>query len=210
MSTTTTYRLAAWGLMIGAVLVAVTAFLAPSESDIRNVVHDQWFYPSVVGGLGGGALILVAWPAVYLRHRAESGWLGLVAMLLVFWAGMALTVGFGLVQLLIVPFLATLALTHVQATEGPASLQTFFLVAPAVVSLGGVLFGVAALRARVYPPYVGILFVVLAIVSFVLGFLSAPHNLAEVAYMLALFLAGLGLASVERSVVSVPTSAFGR
>ena len=89
-------------------------------------------------------------------------------------AGMPLTVGFPLIQLLGLPWTATTSLSSKSLNAGPVSFTIFFAVASAVVSVGGVLFGVATIRARVFSRQLGIGFIVLAAASFVLGFLSLP------------------------------------
>ena len=58
--------------------------------------------------------------------------------------------------------------------EGPVAFTIFFAVASAIVSAGGVLFGVATIRARIFSHQLGIGCIVLTAASFVLGFLSIP------------------------------------
>jgi hypothetical protein len=84
--------------------------------------------------------------------------------------------------------------------------------------LGGVLFGVATIRARVFSRQLGIGFIVLAVASFVLGFLSVPGGggvpmswwwgttgtFGVVAYMIAL--AWYGIELFQNVVVATPTN----
>jgi hypothetical protein len=128
-----------------------------------------------------------------------------------------LTVGFPLIQLLIYPWIATLSISNKALNEGPTSFIFFFAVTSAVVSLGGVLFGVATIRARIFSRQVGIGLIVLAAASFVLGFLSIPGGggihmswwwgttgtFGVVAYMVALAWYGIEL---FRSVGAAPTA----
>jgi hypothetical protein len=58
--------------------------------------------------------------------------------------------------------------------NGPVAFTLFFAVVSAIVSLGGVLFGVATIRAKIFSRQLGIGFIVLTAASFVLGFLSIP------------------------------------
>jgi len=196
MSQSSLYRIAALGLMAGAILVAVCGLLSPQGSNLKAVVESALYYPTAVGVLVGGVLIIAGWPAVYIRQRAETGVLGLVAMLMVLVAGMLLTVAAQFSQTLFFPWLTTLPVSNSQLNNGPAAFGVFFPVASAVVGLGGILFGVATIRARVYSRQLGIGFIVLALASFVLGFLNLPGALSSLGgavYMVALAWAGFEL-----------------
>jgi hypothetical protein len=132
------------------------------------------YYPAAVVVQVVGLLVMAGLPAVYLRQRAESGVLGFVAMMAVFAAGMLLIVGFALIQVLIFPWIATMNVSNKVLNEGPVAFIIFFAVASAIVSLDGVLFGVATIRARIFSHQLGIGCIVLTAGSFVLGFLSIP------------------------------------
>lgn len=173
MSRTVLYRIAAVTLVVGAVLVAASNLLAP-QGGARAAVASGLYYPVGIAVLLGGLLVMGSWPAVYLWQRAESGVLGFAGMVAVFAAGMLLTVGFPLIQLLTFPWIATMNVSNKALNDGPVAFTIFFAVASAVVSLGGVLFGVATMRARVFSRRLGIGIIVLAVASFVLGFLSLP------------------------------------
>lgn len=173
MSRTAVYQIAAVALIVGAVLSAAGNLLAP-QGDARSAIASAGYYPAGVAVLLGGLLVMASWAAVYLWQRAESGILGFAGMTAVLAAGMPLTVGFPLIQLLGLPWTATTSLSSKSLNAGPVSFTIFFAVASAVVSVGGVLFGVATIRARVFSRQLGIGFIVLAAASFVLGFLSLP------------------------------------
>jgi hypothetical protein len=173
MSETVLYRIAAVALVVGAVLVSVGNLLAP-QGDARAAVASGRYYPLALVVLLGGLLVMSSVSAVYLRQRAESGLLGFVGYVAILAAGMALTVGFPLIQVLIYPWIATTSISNKALNDGPVSFTIFFALASAVVSLGGVLFGVATIRARVFSRPLGIGIIVLAAASFVLGFLSLP------------------------------------
>ena len=172
MSQTVLYRIAAVALVVGAVLVTAGNLLAP-QGDARAAVASGLYYPLALGGL----LVMAGWTAVYLRQRAESGVLCFVGFVAVLAAGMLLTVGFPLIQVLIFPWIATMHVSTATLSDGPASFTIFFAVASAIVSLGGVLFGVATIRARIFSRPLGIGIIVLAAASFVLGFLSFPGGI---------------------------------
>jgi hypothetical protein len=173
MSETALYRISAVVLLAGAVLVTAGNLLGP-QGGAREAVASGMYYPAALVVLLGGLLVMAGLPAVYLRQRAESRVLGFVGMVAVFTAAMPLLVGFPLVQVLIFPWIATMSVSSKVLNNGPDSFTIFFAVASAVVSLGGVLFGVATMRARVFSRRLGIGFIVLTGASFVLGFLSIP------------------------------------
>jgi len=216
MSRTVLYQIAAVVLVVGAVLTAAGNLLAP-QGDARAAIASGRYYPIAVAVLVGGLLVMASLPAVYLRQRAESGVLGFAGMVAMLAAGLPLTVGFPLIQVLIYPWIATMNISNKALNEGPTSFTFFFAVASAVVSLGGVLFGVATIRARIFSRQVGIGLIVLAAASFVLGFLSIPGGggirmswwwgttgtFGVVAYMVALAWYGIEL---FRSVGAAPTA----
>jgi hypothetical protein len=173
MSQTALYRIAAIALVVGAVLVAAGNLLAP-QGDARAAVASGLYFPLALIVLLGGLLVMGGWVAVYLRQRAESGVLGFVGFAAVFAAGLLLTVGFPLIQVLIFPWIATMQVSTKILSNGPDSFNVFFAVASGIVSLGGVLFGIATVRARVFSRPLGIGIIILAAASFVLGFLSLP------------------------------------
>ncbi len=105
----------------------------------------------------GAVPVMAGLPSVYLRQRAESG-----------------VLGFALIQVLIFPWIATMNVSNKVLNEGPVSFTIFFAIVSAIVSLGGVLFGVATIRAKIFSRRLGVGCIVLTAASFVLGFLSIP------------------------------------
>jgi hypothetical protein len=173
MSETALYRISAVVLLVGAVLVTAGNLLGP-QGGARAAVASRMYYPAAVVVLLGGLLVMAGLPAVYLRQRAESGVLGFVAMMCVFAAGMLLTVGWSLIQVLIFPWIATMTVSDKFLNDGPVAFTIFFAVVSAIVSIGGVLFGVATFRARIFSHQLGVGCIVLTAASFLLGFLSIP------------------------------------
>ena len=173
MSQTALYRIAAVTLLVGSLLVTVGNLLAP-QGNVRAALASDLYYPATLVVLLGGLLVMPTIIALYLRQRVESGVLGFVGMVAVLGAGMLLSVGFPLILLLIYPWIATMNVSTKVLDEGPVAFTIFFAVVSAVVSLGGVLFGVATIRAKVFSRQLGIGFIVLTVASFVLGFLSLP------------------------------------
>jgi hypothetical protein len=173
MSRKVLYQIAAVALVVGAVVTAVGNLVAP-QGDARSAVASGRYLPLAITVLLGGLLVMAGWPAVYLRQRAESGVLGFVGMVAVLMSGLLLSVAFPLIQVLIYPWISGLNISAKALSDGPMSFNVFFALVSAVVSLGGILFGVATIRAKVFSRPLGIGMIVLAASSFVLGFLSLP------------------------------------
>lgn len=206
MSSKTLYRIAGVALAGGAVLVTVGNLFAP-QGDARAAVASPLYYPAGVVVLFGGILVMAGWPALYLLQRSASGVLGFIGAVAVLAAGMTLTVGFPLTQVLVFPWLATTQISNAALDSGPVAFTVFFATASGVVTIGGILFGVASLRARVFPRPLALALIVLAVVSAVLGFLSLPGGggismswwwgttgtFGVIAYMVALFWYGVEL-----------------
>jgi hypothetical protein len=173
MSQTSLYRVTAVALIVGAVLTAGGNLLGP-QGDARAAVASGMYYPMALVVLLGGLITMASLPAIYLWQRAESGVLGFVGIIAILAAGMCLSVGFPLIQVLMFPWIATMDVSTKILSDGPDAFNFFFAIASGVVSLGGILFGVATIRARRFSRQLGIGFIVLSAASFVLGFLSLP------------------------------------
>jgi hypothetical protein len=167
------YRLGGWALLLGAAIVTAGNLLAP-QGNASSAVADGTYYPAAVAVVVGGLILMAGWPVAYLHQRAQSGALGLVGFVIVLMAGMALTVGFPTILLLMYPWLASLHIASSALSTGPLAFNFFFAAASGMVSLGGVLFGIATLRCRVFSRRLAVSFIALSAASFVLGFLSLP------------------------------------
>jgi hypothetical protein len=167
------YRIGALSLVTGAVLVAIANLLGP-QGDARSAIASAGFYPVAIVNVVGGLLLMAGWPTVYLYQRLQSGRTGFVGFAIVLLAGMALTVGFPTILLLIYPWLSPLDVSNHILDAGPESFNFFFAASSGMVSLGGVVFGIATIRARVFSRRLGVSFIVLSVASLILGFLSLP------------------------------------
>ena len=175
---------------------------------LEEVTTTRWalvHYLGVVMGLLG----LIGMTGIYARQAEESGWLGLIGYVL-FTIFFVITTAFQFVEAFISPVLATAAPQFVEGLLGVASghptgfdlglLPTVYaLNGFAGYMLGGVLLGIATLRARVLPRWAGILLAVAAVMPLAasLPFVSAlfPHPLDRIfAVPMALAWAGLGYA----------------
>jgi len=173
MTKSSLWRIGAWSLIVGALLVTFANLLAP-QGGAREAVASGGYYPSAFINLLGGLILMSAWPVAYLYQRAESGRAGFVGFVMVAVFGMALTVGFPTILLLIYPWLSHLSITSHTLNTGPNIFNFFFAISSGLVSVGGIIFGIATMRAKVFSRQLGMGFIVLSFASSILGFLSLP------------------------------------
>lgn len=110
----------------------------------------------------GAALLLLGLVGLYVSQSEEVGVLGFVGFLAAF-LGTVLLAGTLWFELFITPALAVEDAGLAEAELGLAG----FILAFLLVVLGWLLFGVATLRARVYPRWAAVLLIIGAVVSFV-------------------------------------------
>ena len=194
----------------GSLFVGVQAVHPPET--LAAVTTGTWALVHA-GGVAMCLLILLGLVGIYARQAEETGWLGLAGFLL-FGLMWALTAAFQFAEGLILPLLATDAPAFVEGFLGITSGATSAVnlgVLPAVYALtsglylvGGVLFGVATLRAGVLPRWAGGALAAGTMAPLALSLLL-PHEfirLAAVPVGIALALLGAALWSDRREAVS--------
>ena len=147
-------------LSIGALLNIATETENLSESATTAPYAFTWLLY-----LLGGVLLLLGLVGLYARQSEAAGILGLMGFLVAF-LGTALLVGSAWFQLFVAPFLAVEAPGALDA-EPTGMLAVGFVLSFVVFStLGWILFGVATLRAQVYPRAAAILLIAGVLVNF--------------------------------------------
>lgn len=164
-------------------------------------------------------LFLAGITGLYARQAKESGWLGLAGFLALSltWA---LQTAFIFAETFILPVVAPVAPQFVDSFLGIVNgvpgemnigtLPAIYNVAGLLYMLGGVLFGIATVRARVLPRWAGGLLAIAAAVTPAAALL--PHAIQRFAAVpVALALAGMGYAlwSERREPATQPASANG-
>jgi hypothetical protein len=147
-------------------------------------------------------LALLGITGLYARQVNEAGWLGLAGYIVfsLFWA---LQAPYGFAEAFILPQLTTAAPEVVQGwlalAGGPAggmnlgALATVYQVAGLLYILGGLMFGIATLRAGILSPWAAGLLTVAPLVAPVAGLL--PGELQRIAAVpMGIALAWLGYA----------------
>ncbi len=149
--------IAAGALLAVAALLDLTYF--GSERRFSEVVQTGSYLFQQVLYLLGVMLLLVGLVGLYARHSQAAGALGLVGFLVAF-AGTVLVAGFLWASTFIAPALAAEVPEFLDAGAPPGLFLTFTTFA-----VGWLLFGIATLRARVYPRWAAILLVASAVIS---------------------------------------------
>jgi hypothetical protein len=160
-------------------------------------------------------LFLLGITGIYARQVAEAGWMGLAGFVLA-WAGWALQSGFVFTELFVLPPLATAAPEFVESflalgnNEITAEMN-IGAAAPAYAAvgvlylLGGLVFGIATVRAGVLPRWPAALLAVTALLTPLAALL--PHWLQRYAAIpMGIAFVGLGYALwTERSAQRLET-----
>jgi hypothetical protein len=135
---------------------------------LASVTTPVWLAVHVLA-MGTSIFGLLGLTGIYARQAEKSGWLGLAGYLLLnFW--LAIILGFTFVEVFILPALATVAPTFVDAWLGMfngtsggidlTALSTVWTITGPLYILGGILFGIATVRAGILPRWAGVLLAV--------------------------------------------------
>lgn len=146
-----------------------------------------WMY------LIGAVLLLIGLVCLYVSQSEEAGVLGLIGFLISF-SGTVLLAGTLWFELFITPALASEAPRLAEAELGLVGFVLTFLL----VVVGWFLFGLATLRARLYPRWSAMLLLVGVIVSFL------PVPLSGVVFSVAVSWMGLVLFTRTGAAVRQP------
>jgi hypothetical protein len=181
MSFTTLYRLSGIILLLGALVSVIaglmtlffnhnyTASLSTFQSPLWSTYYSLFFVAL--------ALILLGLPALYLRQAGRRGGvLGLVGVLLIMLGNFLLMAMIGYF-VSILPLLAAKAPQVINAAF-ESGFGIFPLGGTAFGLIGLILLGIAVIRARVFPPFVGILLIASVVLNLVAFFLQSGDVLA--------------------------------
>lgn len=150
---------------------------------------------------------------IYVRQAVKTGWLGLAGFILLsLW--MVVIMGFSFVEAFILPQMATASPALVDSwmkmfNGGTGAinvgvLPTLWTLTGPVYILGGLLFGIATFRARIFPRGAAVLLALGTLLAPVAGLLSLAAQ-PKIAIPTGLALAWLGYALMtERPAPAVP------
>ena len=187
MSTRLLYRLSGGTLIAASLLIIVGSILSNILfSGGRNTTPQQYMsLPWLLVGLVsliGSMLFVIGLPGMYLRQAGRAGVLGLVGFILVFF-DFLLQGTFSTLQVTVLPLLAQVASKLLEGETLPGSMFLLLLVFSLLDVIGAILFGIATIRAQVFPRWTGVLLIIVGIGA---GLLFAfPGAIIEIVYSIA-------------------------
>lgn len=161
MSSRTLYRLSGGTLIAGSLLILlgsiVGAILFPGHSSTpAQVLGSSWPLVMLMT-LIGSLLFVIGLPGMYLRQAERAGALGLIGFILIFFDLLLQGAVFSSVQIVVLPLLAQKAPQLLGGNGLPFSAFLILLVSGLMQIIGGILLGIATMRAHVFPRWTGVL-----------------------------------------------------
>jgi hypothetical protein len=188
MSSTTLYRLSGFSLLVGSVLAVIGTILGLLSSDPASTITVAGAMVSLVGG----TLLVLGLPGMYAIQAQRAGILGLIGTTLMLIYVLILGTFGNTFNALVLPYIAT----HAPAlmNNPPGGLELFFMVGGLLGAVGGILLGIAIMRAAILPRWAGLLLMVGVVLQFAGDFLQSPiANLGFLFVMIAFAWLGLGV-----------------
>ena len=149
------FALAGVSAMISGFLFGVIQLVHPSD-ELSSVGTDQW----LLAHLLTIAFAFTAIPGLvglYLKQAPQVGWWGFTGFVLLL-SGFALMLCFGFFEAFVAPGLVhdspeyvASALSILDGEAGPQYLGTVYQINGALYMVGGLIFGITTLRAKVFP-----------------------------------------------------------
>jgi hypothetical protein len=175
----TLYQLSGFSLVLSALLMLIGLILHPVDTGVATA-KDPLIMASYLLGFFSVLFTLLGLPGVFLRQAERAGLLGLLGMLLTFFAIAILDGTHTVISFAVLPVLATSPATAAQLGNLDTAIQqgllgTLVTIGGPMVLLGLLLLGIATLRAGIFPRWVGIILIVVVPIvplSFVVPILS--------------------------------------
>lgn len=175
-----THRLSGWLLLMGAglfVLASLPSLVAASNGPTADTIQ---LCTLIIGAL----LVIVGLPASYRKQARQVGWAGRIGFIALFLT----TILLGIVENVV--FLVSDARTGADSAQPSPLFLVAALLGGLLALIGGLLYGIVTIRARVFPAAIGWLLIVAGVLSLTL--FLAPETLNRIggsASEIALFLA---------------------
>ena len=155
--------------IIAGILYMATQFVHPAN-EAASVTTDAWAAAHYMT-LGFGVLGLLGFTGIYARQIKEAGLLGFVGFV-TFFLALVLVSFFAFFEAFVVPAVVGEAPQFVDDVyaifdggAGPGHIGTIYNLNGFLYLAGGVLFGIATIRANVLPRWAGIVFTVGTVAS---------------------------------------------
>ena len=176
------FGLSGLSLAIGGLLAFMSWILfAIFDTGHQYYQHPRWF-PLNLLVIAGGLLMALGLPGFYARQASETGVWGSIGFVLLF-------VG------LVLSNIAVHSIETVTMPNVPATMMRFVSVAAPSLFLGIIITGSVTWRAGVFPPSLGIAFILAALVELLTVIPGVPQiisrNLASTLYPASMFWAGI-------------------
>ncbi len=199
MSSTSLYRFSGISLVLGSVLAVGGAVLGIFSSDPTSTITGIGAIIAFVGATVG----ILGMPGMYAKQAQRAGVLGLIGTTLLVCYFLILGIFGNALNALILPFIA--AHTPLLAKTEPPALGIFYQLGGLLGVVGGILLGIATIRAAILPRWAGVVLMVGVVIQFVGDFLRSP--LANLGFLLVMIaLAWLGLSVISLSSRATPAS----
>lgn len=185
MSSQTLYRWSGIVLLVGSLFGVIgsilSAILYPGRTLTAQQVLSTPFTFAAFLFLAWGLLLSMGLPGLYLRQATRAGALGFAGFVLLSLGVLLGGVAFATVQATIYPYLAQSApkLLPTNGIGPDVGFLLWILVPVLLLAIGSVLLGIATMRARVFPRWAGILFLI-AGVLFLLSIPPIPSPFGDV------------------------------
>lgn len=199
-------RLAGFALILGGALALVGYLAAGTIAGGSGDAHfiDPLFQPLYAIALAGTILTVIGLPAVLAAQRGHFprlttvGYAGTLAALLI------LSIGVGVVEGFVKPYLVT----HGGIPKDPSGIAAWEIVGLVCMVVGLVCLGVAVLRAGTLPRWVGGFMILTPFLSFALGSMRPPFDsIADDFMNIALIAIGWQVAVRDRrSLAAAPVT----
>jgi hypothetical protein len=199
MSSVTLYRASGLALLLGSVLAIIGAILI--------FVFPSGTLALVLTGVAvsGVALVALGTPGIAARQASRAGWLGFAGFLLLSLSWLLLVGFMAMLSLTIAPWLVVHApQVGAQLFSTNAALSVYVNMHLVLLVLGGVLLGIATMRAGVFSRWAGLLLIVGAVLSpagFVIGIVG---EVGTVLVFLGLGWMGYALLTAQGEAEAVP------
>jgi hypothetical protein len=171
MSSTTLYRLSGWSLLVGAVIFALGNLIHPLEHSQEAYLVSTWVEAHVLIIIGSFMLAL-GLPALYLRQGEKKGVLGFIGLILTL-IGLAGAISGSWYEAFVAPVINPLDAAEIENGFG----GLFNAITGLAFVCGPAVFGIAGLRAKLFPWPPVVLFIVVMVILLVLPALPFPEGI---------------------------------
>jgi hypothetical protein len=210
MSSTQLYRLSGFALLASGVVSVIGYGIGTfqSDTDVSAITSTPYIVASLLTFVGA-ALSVLGLPGMIARQADRAGILGVIGGVAVMLVQLIYGIANGFVDVTVFPALVADPSTRAFALQGPPPLMNiFYMVGMASGIIGALALGIATLRARVFPRWIGVL-LLLTVVAEIPTFLEMPFlsNLAPIVSSVALLGAGIALMSPKHTPAVEPARA---